>query len=99
MRRFQWHLKVCTFPKKIKLNKFRCYFNYRATVSVFLVQIGKVSHYLHDSLQALPCRFRGLMTRGDQRERDRAKNLKKQQQEKKGTSLPDGMTVAQKKEL
>ena len=39
------------------------------------------------------------MTRGDQRERDRAKNLKKQQQEKKGTLLPEGMTVAQKKEL
>ena len=38
------------------------------------------------------------MTRGDQRERDRAKNLKKQQ-EKKGNSLPEGMTVAQKKEL
>jgi hypothetical protein len=39
------------------------------------------------------------MTRGDQRERDRAKNLKKQQQEKKGNSLPEGLTVAQKKEL
>ncbi len=39
------------------------------------------------------------MTRGDQRERDRAKNLKKQQQEKKGTSLPEGMTLAQKKQM
>lgn len=39
------------------------------------------------------------MTRGDQRERDRAKNLKRQQQEKKGTTLTDGMTVTQKKEL
>lgn len=39
------------------------------------------------------------MTRGDQRERDRAKNLKKQQSEKKGTTLPEGMTVAQKKEM
>ena len=39
------------------------------------------------------------MTRGDQRERDRAKNLKKQQQEKKGTSFSDGITVAQKKEI
>ena len=39
------------------------------------------------------------MTRGDQRERDRAKNLKKQQQEKKGTGLSDGITVAQKKEM
>jgi hypothetical protein len=39
------------------------------------------------------------MTRGDQRERDRAKNLKKQQQEKKGSSVPEGMTILQKKEL
>jgi len=39
------------------------------------------------------------MTRGDQRERDRAKNLKKQQQDKKGNSLPEGITVTQKKEL
>lgn len=39
------------------------------------------------------------MTRGDQRERDRAKNLKKQQQDKKGTSLPEGMTILQKKEM
>lgn len=38
------------------------------------------------------------MTRGDQRERDRAKNLKKQQ-EKKGTNVPEGMTINQKKEL
>jgi len=40
-----------------------------------------------------------LMTRGDQRERDRAKNLKKQQQEKKGSSVPEGMTILQKKEM
>ncbi len=37
------------------------------------------------------------MTRGDQRERDRAKNLKKQQQQAKGTTFPEGMTLAQKK--
>lgn len=51
------------------------------------------------TLKGSLARKRSQMTRGDQRERDRAKNLKKQQQEKKGTSLPDGMTVAQKKEL
>ena len=40
------------------------------------------------------------MTRGDQRERDRAKNLKKkQQQEKKSSSPPEGMTINQKKEM
>jgi hypothetical protein len=37
------------------------------------------------------------MTRGDQRERDRAKNLKKQQQQAKSTTLSEGMTLAQKK--
>ena len=37
------------------------------------------------------------MTRGDQRDRDRAKNLKKQQEKASGTSLPEGMTLAQKK--
>ena len=41
------------------------------------------------------------MTRGDQRERDRAKNLKKNQQDKKGkgSSLPEGITITQKKEM
>lgn len=40
-----------------------------------------------------------VMTRGDQRDRDRAKNLKKQQDTNKGTALPEGMTLAQKKAM
>ena len=39
------------------------------------------------------------MTRGNQRELDRLKTLKKQQGDKKGIVLPDGMTLQQKKEL
>jgi hypothetical protein len=39
------------------------------------------------------------MTRGDQRERAREKNLKKKVSQAKGTSLPEGMSLAQKKEL
>ena len=41
----------------------------------------------------------GDMTRGNQRELAREKNIKKQQQNKKGTELPEGMTLAQKKML
>jgi hypothetical protein len=37
------------------------------------------------------------MTRGNQRELAREKNLKKQQSQKGGTSVPEGMTLAQKK--
>ena len=51
------------------------------------------------SVPRYPLQIETSMTRGDQRERDRAKNLKKQQNEKKGTVLPEGMTVAQKKEM
>ena len=39
------------------------------------------------------------MTRGNAREIAREKNLKKQQSQKSGTALPEGMTLAQKKIL
>ena len=38
------------------------------------------------------------MTRGNQRDLARQKNLKKQAASGKGSSLPEGMTLAQKKE-
>lgn len=47
-------------------------------------------------LQSIPA---SKMTRGDQRERAREKALKKKTTQVKGTSLPEGMTLAQKKEL
>lgn len=37
------------------------------------------------------------MTRGDQRERAREKSRKEQDKKNKGTQLPDGMSLAQKK--
>lgn len=39
------------------------------------------------------------MTRGNQRETDRQKNLKKQLAQNKGTVLNSGMTLAKKQEL